>query len=112
MHHCLTKALATITAAAITLLPTGSAFAGDGGTTTPIKHVVVIFQENVSFDHYFGTYPHAANLAGEITFRAKERTPRANTLEAAGLLTNNPAASRVLARGVLSFARNVISPEG
>jgi phospholipase C len=26
-----------------------------GGTTTPIKHLVVIFQENVSFDHYFGT---------------------------------------------------------
>ncbi len=90
MHHCLTKVLATMTAAAITLLPTGSAFAGDGGPTTPIKHVVVIFQENVSFDHYFGTYPHAANLAGEIAFRAKESTPRANTLEAAGLLTNNP----------------------
>ena len=90
MHHCLTKALATMTAAAITLLPAGSAFAGEGGTTTPIKHVVVIFQENVSFDHYFGTYPHAANLAGETTFRAKEGTPRANTLEAAGLLTNNP----------------------
>ena len=30
-----------------------------GATTTPIKHVVVIFQENVSFDHYFGTYPNA-----------------------------------------------------
>jgi phospholipase C len=28
-------------------------------TNTPIKHVVAIFQENVSFDHYFGTYPHA-----------------------------------------------------
>ena len=28
-------------------------------TTTPIKHLVVIFQENVSFDHYFGTYPNA-----------------------------------------------------
>ena len=28
-------------------------------TKTPIKHVVVIFQENVSFDHYFATYPHA-----------------------------------------------------
>jgi phospholipase C len=26
-----------------------------GQTSTPIKHVVVIFQENVSFDHYFGT---------------------------------------------------------
>ena len=31
--------------------------AAAGGTYTPIKHVVVIFQENVSFDHYFGTYP-------------------------------------------------------
>ncbi len=35
------------------------------GTTTPIKHLVVIFQENVSFDHYFATYPVAANVAGE-----------------------------------------------
>ena len=33
-------------------------------TTTPIKHLVVIFQENVSFDHYFGTYPKAANTSG------------------------------------------------
>ena len=33
-------------------------------TATPIQHLVVIFQENVSFDHYFGTYPQAANLAG------------------------------------------------
>jgi phospholipase C len=29
------------------------------GTATPIKHLVVIFQENISFDHYFGTYPYA-----------------------------------------------------
>ena len=34
------------------------------GTTTPIKHVVVIFDENISFDHYFGTYPNAANTDG------------------------------------------------
>ena len=38
---------------------------GAGGTTTPIKHLVVIFQENVSFDHYFGTYPKAANTSGQ-----------------------------------------------
>jgi phospholipase C len=37
-------------------------------TTTKIKHLVVIFQENVSFDKYFGTYPVAANLAGETPF--------------------------------------------
>src|SRR5580658_9126172 len=27
-------------------------------TATPIRHLVVIFNENVSFDHYFGTYPY------------------------------------------------------
>jgi phospholipase C len=26
---------------------------------TPLKHLIVIFQENHSFDNYFGTYPHA-----------------------------------------------------
>jgi phospholipase C len=35
-----------------------------------IKHVVVIFGENISFDHYFGTYPNAANLPGETPFAA------------------------------------------
>ena len=39
-------------------------------TATPIKHVVVIFQENVSFDHYFATYPVATNPAGEPPFTA------------------------------------------
>jgi len=34
-------------------------------TNTPTKHIVAIFQENVSFDHYFGTYPDAvANQDG------------------------------------------------
>ncbi|MFC5862555.1 phospholipase C [Acidicapsa dinghuensis] len=37
-------------------------------TTTPIKHVVVIFGENISFDHYFGTYPKAQNNSGETRF--------------------------------------------
>ena len=61
----------------------------DAPTATPIKHVVVIFQENISFDHYFGTYPHAQNNAGETPFHAKEGTPRVNNLETAGLLTQN-----------------------
>ncbi|HXQ26543.1 MAG TPA: alkaline phosphatase family protein [Candidatus Acidoferrales bacterium] len=61
-------------------------------TSTPVKHVVVIFQENVSFDHYFGTYPDAApNKDGSIYFRfAQNNTPRVNNLETSGLLTNNP----------------------
>jgi len=50
----------------------------------------VIFQENVSFDYYFGTYPHAFNLPGETSFHAKDDTPESNTLLSSGLLTTNP----------------------
>ena len=49
-------------------------------TTTPIKHLVVIFQENVSYDHYFATYPVAANPEDEPQFKAKADTPTANGL--------------------------------
>ena len=45
-------------------------------TATPIERVVVIFQENVSFDHYFGTYPRAQNNSGETPFKAKGNTPK------------------------------------
>src|SRR5436309_13976855 len=58
-------------------------------TSTPITHLVVIFQENVSFDHYFGTYPYALNPAGEPRFRAKLNTPSVNGLLGGGLLTSN-----------------------
>ncbi|GMA62638.1 hypothetical protein NZD89_22860 [Alicyclobacillus fastidiosus] len=56
---------------------------------TPIQHVVVIFDENESFDHYFGTYPVAKNPTGEPPFYAAPGTPSVNGLTAA-LLTNNP----------------------
>ncbi len=72
-------------------------------TATAIKHLVVIFGENVSFDHYFGTYPTALNLTGETAFNVTAGTPAANTLATpldptkafaaiadAGLLANNP----------------------
>ncbi len=57
---------------------------------TPIQHVVVLFQENVSFDHYFATYPNAANTTtGEPVFTAAPGTPSVNGLSGP-LLTNNP----------------------
>jgi phospholipase C len=56
---------------------------------TPIRHLVVIFQENVSFDHYFATYPHAMNLSGENPFVARPGTPAVNGLSTT-LLTRNP----------------------
>jgi phospholipase C len=66
-------------------------------TATPIKHLVVIFDENESFDHYFGTYPYAANTDG-TKFVAKPGTPKVNGLynkitkngPVGPLLTSNP----------------------
>jgi len=62
---------------------------GGAGTATPIRHIVVIFDENVSFDHYFATYPHAANPSGEPAFQADANTPSVNGLTDA-LLAHNP----------------------
>jgi phospholipase C len=70
--------------------PTGSppVAAAEAKTATPIKHVVVLFDENISFDHYFGTYPHAANTDG-TPFTATPGTPGVNGLTPE-LLTHNP----------------------
>ena len=69
-------------------------------SVTPVQHLVVIFQENNSFDHYFGTYPTALNPPGEPPFYAREDTPAVNGLgtlvdgEPQGvLLTDNPNAN-------------------
>ncbi|ANP51337.1 phospholipase [Streptomyces griseochromogenes] len=63
---------------------------GHSSTTTPIKHVVVLFDENISFDHYFATYPKAANSDG-TKFKASKNTPKdIDTLAHAGLLKHNP----------------------
>ena len=94
------SAIAAVGAAAALAIPTLSGAsaqpvrAASGNPATPIKHLVVIFQENVSFDHYFGTYPVAANTSGQ-TFTAAPGTPSVNGLSAASpgggtLLTNNP----------------------
>jgi phospholipase C len=76
-------------AGASTVAAASAATPNDGGSTmTPIKHVVVIFQENVSFDHYFGTYPNATNSSGQ-PFNPAPNTPTVNGLSGT-LLTNNP----------------------
>src|ERR1700727_2712117 len=64
-------------------------------TKTPIKHLVVIFNENRSFDHYFGTYPNALNVEGEPRFEPAKATPTQinNLLSSPALLDNNPNAN-------------------
>ncbi|GAA4761738.1 alkaline phosphatase family protein [Stakelama sediminis] len=98
------RSSARLAAFALTSLAlTGVASAGQPQkphkTATPIKHLVVIFQENASFDHYFGTYPVAANPSGEVAFHARPGTPglpgadAVNTLASAHLLHDNPNAT-------------------
>ena len=84
------KLLARATVAlAITAMCRGTAMAKHPADP-PIQHVVVIFQENVSFDHYFGTYPFAANdNPADPQFHAAPGTPSVNGLTGA-LATNNP----------------------
>jgi len=76
----LVSALALAVAAASAVADDGHRGSDDARTATPIKHIVVIFQENVSFDHYFGTYPKAMNLSGETPFSASQHTPKVNNL--------------------------------
>src|SRR5450756_2210171 len=63
---------------------------GASSTTTPIKHLVIIYQENNSFDHYFATYPVATNPAGEPSFSATDNTPSINGLNDVLLAPDSP----------------------
>jgi phospholipase C len=89
--------LALLTALTMALGPSvvpAYAASKSAATATPIQHLVVIFQENVSFDHYFGTYPNATNPAGEPPFHARPGTPTVNGLSNAVMNFNpnlNPA---------------------
>jgi phospholipase C len=89
------RAVAMAAAVSVATGPTGGAGVAlahpdpNFDTTTPIEHVVVIFQENVSFDHYFASYPTAMNPGGEPFFEAQDDTPTVNGLTGV-LLSNNP----------------------
>ena len=76
------KFVSAVSALAITFASGADALAKKpvSNTVTPIQHVVVIFQENVSFDHYFATYPVAANPSGDPQFSADPATPTVNGL--------------------------------
>ena len=76
-------------ALALSTCTRGAASPGSLRTATPIEHLVVIFGENISFDHYFATYPVATNPPGEPRFSAAPGTPHVNGLTGA-LLTDNP----------------------
>jgi phospholipase C len=69
----------TVNSAAVPATSAAASWSHLPGTATPIKHLVVIFEENESFDHYFGTYPYATNTDG-TPFHAKPGTATVNGL--------------------------------
>jgi phospholipase C len=66
-----TRRTATALAILFALVPTIASAGGseaDGssqdsvsGARSPIQHTIILYQENISFDHYFGTYGHGSN---------------------------------------------------
>lgn len=44
-----------------------SVISNSAAGTIPIKHIVIIVEENHTFDNYFGTYPGANGLNGSVT---------------------------------------------
>jgi len=66
-----------------------AAVSGDGAatgataleTTTPIKHVITLMQENHSFDNYFGTYPGADGIPEGACMPYEPDDPSAGCVE-------------------------------
>ncbi|MGC2638275.1 MAG: alkaline phosphatase family protein, partial [Acidobacteriaceae bacterium] len=90
MQQHLATALSALLVAGQLAVPAAASAQDDAPAATPIRHVVVIFGENISFDHYWGTYPWATNPPGEPSFFAAPGTPSVNGLMQAGLMTANP----------------------
>jgi phospholipase C len=89
MHKLVSGTMASLLVASQAFAPAFVNAQRGEPTATPIHHLVVIFQENVSFDHYFGTYPNALNPRGEPRFVAAPDTPSVNGYTNA-LLKQNP----------------------
>lgn len=91
----------------ISLAVSGLAFCE---TKTPIKYLVVIYQENRTFDQYFGVYPHAENNPGETFFKAKKNTPTVNGLSKP-LKTLNKNLAQPFRLSPLQAATDVNNPD-
>ena len=87
MTKILTTTLVGLLITSLVLSSTGWAFSDPTvpDTKTPIKHVVIVFQENVAYDHYFGVYPNAPG------FTANANTPASdNYIAHPNLISANP----------------------
>ena len=80
-HVFISLILATVLAN-VQLAPVGTGHTPeDLQTKTPIKHLVVIMQENHTFDNYFGTYPGADGLPKGLRMVIDPENPDAGYVE-------------------------------
>jgi phospholipase C len=59
-------ALAALALCGVTAGGAGAASSGVHAPRTPIKHFIVLMQENHSYDNYFGTYPRGDGLPANV----------------------------------------------
>ena len=62
MRRLLSTLACALVAVVLTSAPGHAATSAQPDTRTPIKHLVVLMQDNHSFDSYFGTYPGADGI--------------------------------------------------
>ncbi len=76
---------AILLAVFLLISPMGLAAAAPGGgtsqTTTPIQHLVVLLQENHTFDNYFGTYPGADGFPANTSMPVDPKNPTGGSVQ-------------------------------
>lgn len=97
----------------IASLPASSFVAAQSGqqTKTPIKHVIIIFKENRSFDNLFGTYPYGHNDALKNNSIVKELSIPDGILNINVKVPNYPGLGFLLGYTKLTYANSPIQQD-
>ncbi|MGC9145245.1 MAG: phospholipase C [Nitrososphaeria archaeon] len=80
-------------------------------TKTPIKHVIVIFKENRSFDNLFGTYPYGHSNALKNNSIVKELSIPDGVLNMKVEVPNYPGLGSVLGYTKLAYANSPVQQD-
>ncbi|MFP3131538.1 MAG: alkaline phosphatase family protein, partial [Nitrososphaeria archaeon] len=82
-----------------------------GQTKTPIKHVIIIFKENRSFDNIFGTYPYGHSNALKNNSIVKELSIPDGVLNMKVEVPNYPGLGSVFGYTKLAYANSPVQQD-
>ncbi|HUE58681.1 MAG TPA: alkaline phosphatase family protein, partial [Acidimicrobiales bacterium] len=63
------------------LMEKALATSGGSGSLSDVKHIVILMQENRSFDHYFGTMPGVRGFLDTASYRSYARGPASSAAQ-------------------------------